>query len=110
MSTDNKAPALRGKNKIFPRRRGLSQGAGYLPYLFIAPLLLFIGFLTLYPTAVTTVLSFFSISPLNEFAFQFNGLDNFVTIFNDPSTQASLFNSLINLSWVSWDQRCSVSL
>ncbi|HUX20016.1 MAG TPA: sugar ABC transporter permease [Spirochaetia bacterium] len=63
---------------------------GYLPYLFIAPLVVFIVVLSLYPTAMTLIESFFNVNPLNP-PVRFNGLQNYRDVFTNPT---------VNFSWV----------
>jgi multiple sugar transport system permease protein len=65
-----------------------------LAYVLLAPLALFIGALTLYPTAVTTVQSFFrenSLDPQHNFV----GLKNFHDAFSDPAIRESFINTLV---------------
>ena len=63
---------------------------GVLPYLLILPLLLFIVVLSLYPTALTFIESFFNVNPLNP-PVRFNGLRNYQDVFTNPT---------VNFSWV----------
>lgn len=65
-----------------------------LAYFLLLPLLLFIGALTLYPTAVTTVEAFFrenSLVPTHGFV----GLENFKLAFDTPSVRESFVNTAI---------------
>ena len=61
-----------------------------LPYVLIAPLVVFIGALSFVPTADTTVEAFFRVMPLDPPA-RFTGLGNFRALFS---------NSVILTSWV----------
>jgi multiple sugar transport system permease protein len=61
-----------------------------LPYVLIAPLVVFIGALSFVPTADTTVEAFFRVMPLDPPA-RFTGLSNFRALFA---------NSVILTSWV----------
>jgi len=72
-----------------PRMRRFGD-YGYLPYLFIAPLVVFIVVLSLYPTAMTLIESFFNVNPLNP-PVRFNGLQNYRDVFTNPT---------VNFSWV----------
>lgn len=61
-----------------------------LPYVLIAPLVVFIGALSFVPTADTTVEAFFRVMPLDP-PTRFTGLSNFRALFS---------NSVILTSWV----------
>jgi multiple sugar transport system permease protein len=61
-----------------------------LPYVLLAPLVVFIGALSFVPTADTTVEAFFRVMPLDPPA-RFTGLGNFRALFT---------NSVILTSWV----------
>jgi multiple sugar transport system permease protein len=67
-----------------------SFGRRLLPYVLIAPLVVFIGALSFVPTADTTVEAFFRVMPLDPPA-RFTGLGNFRALFT---------NSVILTSWV----------
>lgn len=65
-----------------------------LAYVLLAPLALFIGALTLYPTAVTTVEAFFrenSLDPQHNFV----GLKNFHDAFSNPAIRESFVNTIV---------------
>ena len=65
------------------QRRPGSDGA--LPYLMIAPLVVFIAALAIYPTVLTIIDAFVHLDPLtppNRFA----GFGNFESIFNNPQS------------------------
>ena len=62
----------------------------FLPYLLILPLLIFIIFLSIYPTALTLIDSFFNVNPLNP-PVRFSGFNNYISV---------LSNSFVVESWV----------
>lgn len=65
-----------------------------LAYVLLAPLALFIGALTLYPTALTIVEAFFredSLDPHHGFV----GLRNFSDAFADPAIRESFVNTIV---------------
>ena len=72
-----------------PRRRKVVD---WLPYSLIAPLMIFIVGLSLFPAGVTLVESFFKIQPLDP-PNRFNGLENFTTLFGDPAVRSSMANT-----------------
>src|SRR5664279_1768824 len=72
-----------------PRRRGR-----FLPYILLSPLVLFIGALGLYPTAVTTVQAFFTVNPVNP-PTRFAGLANFRALLHNPFVRQSAANTLL---------------
>ena len=72
-----------------PRRRGR-----FLPYILLSPLVLFIGALALYPTAVTTVQAFFTVNPVNP-PTRFAGLANFRALLHNPFVRESAANTLL---------------
>ena len=63
-----------------------------LPWVFIGPALLFIGFYILWPVINTTYMSFF-----DRFTENFIGLKNYVYIFSNPAMLVILRNTLL---WV----------
>ncbi len=65
-----------------------------LPYLLIAPLLLFIGGLAIYPTVLTFVKSFFIVNPINP-PQRFAGLANYTGLFSDPDVVRSWVNTVL---------------
>ena len=65
-----------------------------LAFVLLAPLALFIGVLTLYPTAVTTVQAFFRVDALDPNQ-GFVGLRNFKDAFNSPAVKESFVNTLV---------------
>jgi len=79
-----------------PRRRrfrSVSQQRQLLAYILLMPLALFIGVLTLYPTAVTTVEAFFRVDALAP-SQGFIGLGNFRDAFNSSPVRESFFNTI----------------
>ena len=72
-----------------PRRRGR-----FLPYILISPLILFIGVLALYPTAVTTVQAFFTVNPVNP-PTRYSGLANFRALLHNPFVRQSAANTVL---------------
>jgi multiple sugar transport system permease protein len=73
-----------------PHRRRTS----WAPYLFIAPLMLFIVVLSFYPTAVTFVESFFRVDPL-EPPVQFVGLGNYLALLQNPGVILGMENTAL---------------
>ncbi|MFB5188696.1 carbohydrate ABC transporter permease [Alicyclobacillus fastidiosus] len=74
-------------------RRGRGRG-GLLGYALILPLVFFIGFLSIYPTALTFIDSFFTDNPLNP-PVRFSGLHNYLSIFKDPMIDHSWGNTAL---------------
>jgi multiple sugar transport system permease protein len=82
--------------------RGVQNGRGgarrrridLLPYALVAPLVVFIVGLALFPAGVTIVESFFRVQPLNP-PDRFTGLDNFTALFSNPSVISSMGNTAI---------------
>ncbi len=72
----------------------MSQQRQRLAYVLLAPLALFIGVLTLYPTAVTTVEAFFRVDSLAS-NHAFVGLQNFKDAWNSPAVRESMVNTLV---------------
>ncbi len=67
---------------------------GALPYVLIFPLVAFIVILSLYPTAMTFVESFFNVNPLNP-PVHFNGLKNYTDVFTNPTVNFSWVNTVL---------------
>lgn len=65
-----------------------------LPYLLIAPLLLFIGGLAIYPTVLTFVKSFFIVNPISP-PQRFAGLANYTAMFSDTEVIWSWVNTAL---------------
>ncbi|MFW6387739.1 MAG: carbohydrate ABC transporter permease [bacterium] len=63
-----------------------------LPYVFMGPAVLVLGFYLVYPTLNTTYLSF-----MDNFGNQFVGLENYIYIFSNPAMLVVLRNTLL---WV----------
>jgi multiple sugar transport system permease protein len=71
-------------------RRGKRETA--LPYAMVAPLLVFIGVLALYPTVLTAYGAFVHDDALTP-PEHFTGLANFQSIFNNPAIRQSFVNT-----------------
>jgi multiple sugar transport system permease protein len=85
--------ARRGGPRWRRRHKSVKKQRQRLAYILLAPLALFIGVLTLYPTAVTTVQAFFRVNSLvpNQ---SFIGLQNFRDAFNSPAIRESMVNTI----------------
>jgi multiple sugar transport system permease protein len=86
-------PAGGARRSRSRRRPKFMRQRQFLAYLLLAPLILFIAVLTLYPTAVTTVEAFFNVNYLNP-QHGFAGLQNFRAAFATPAIRASMVNTL----------------
>lgn len=75
------------------RHPTVKQQRQRLAYILLAPLALFIGVLTLYPTAVTTVEAFFRVNSLIPRQ-NFIGFQNFKDAFNSPTIRESFVNTI----------------
>jgi multiple sugar transport system permease protein len=78
--------------QVQSRRIRRGKGETALPYAMIAPLLVFIGALALYPTVKTVYAAFVhndALDPPNHFA----GLANFKDVFNNSQVRDSLLNT-----------------
>jgi len=64
-----------------------------LPYLLVAPLVVFIVALAIVPAGYTLAQSFFRVQELDPPA-RFNGLDNFRSLLGNPNVQGSALNTL----------------
>ena len=79
-------PRLSGRSRALVRRETISA------YLFLLPsLLFFVGFVVV-PMAMCLVTSFFNYT---DTAFQFVGLENYVSLFKDPIFLIALKNTLL---------------
>lgn len=65
-----------------------------LPWLLVAPLVVFIAALSFYPTVVTTIEAFFRVSPLDP-PTRFNGLGNFRALFANSAVTTSWLNTVV---------------
>ncbi len=74
-----------------PRRR---KRIDALPWLLVSPLAIFIVGLALVPAAYTIIASFFRVDELDP-PTRFNGLDNFVHIFQNGAILSSMGNTLL---------------
>lgn len=82
------------KTPVFTRRRRAQTQSRLLPYVLIAPLVVFIAALSLYPTILTFIDSFVSDNLLNP-VHGFNGLSNYTHVVRDPLVQFSAGNTVI---------------
>ncbi len=69
------------------KRRARRDGA--LPYALVAPLVVFIGALAIYPTVLTVIEAFFHSDPLTP-PNHFVGLGNFSSLFENPQVRHSI--------------------
>ena len=74
-------------------RRG--GGAGFAPFLFLAPALIVTGAVVVYPVIRTIVLSFSNYVVYDPDSLRFTGLDNFRAILGDEVFWISLWHSAI---------------
>jgi multiple sugar transport system permease protein len=74
-------------------KRAVRRGR-LLPWLLVAPLVVFIAALSFYPTVVTTIEAFFRVSPLDP-PTRFNGLGNFRALFANSAITASWVNTVV---------------
>jgi multiple sugar transport system permease protein len=74
-------------------KRAVRRGR-LLPWLLVAPLVVFIAALSFYPTVVTTIEAFFRVSPLDP-PTRFNGLGNFRALFANSAITASWANTVV---------------
>ncbi|MET3804139.1 multiple sugar transport system permease protein [Nakamurella sp. UYEF19] len=65
-----------------------------LPFLLIAPVVIFIIGLALVPAGFTVIQSFFTVDELDPPA-RFSGLNNFVQLFHDPAVTSSVGNTVL---------------
>jgi multiple sugar transport system permease protein len=82
----------RGTRRTARRTGGRVGDGGILPYAMIAPLVVFIGVLSFYPTVLTIIEAFFHIDPLSP-PDHFAGLGNFSALFTDAQVRQSIENS-----------------
>jgi len=73
----------------------LASSSKFVGYLFVAPILIFMGIWFYYPLLRSFVYSFQDISFLNPDAAKFIGLDNYVEMLKDPDFWGALKNSVI---------------
>lgn len=74
----------------FERRAARNDGP--LPYFLIAPLVVFIGALAIYPTVLTVMEAFVHLDPLTP-PNHFVGLGNFRAVFSNPQVITSIENT-----------------
>lgn len=89
---DNKLETTRQHNGIYKQSR--RRKAKFLPYLLVAPLILFIAVLALYPTLLTFVKSFFIVSALDPTQ-KFAGLANYIAVLTDSGVIQSILNTFL---------------
>jgi multiple sugar transport system permease protein len=65
---------------------------GALPYALVAPLVVFIGALAIYPTVLTVIQAFFHADPLTP-PNHFVGLQNFSAVLSNPQVRTSIENT-----------------
>lgn len=70
----------------------------FLPYALVAPLAIFIVALALIPAFYTIVASFFRDQQLNPHV-KFNGLSNFVNLFQDAAVVSSIWNTAMYVAF-----------
>ena len=75
-----------------PARRPRSTGAGPLPYVLIAPVIVFIACLALVPAVFTIIQSFFTVNALDP-PTRFSGLRNFRALAESDAIRSSLANT-----------------
>jgi multiple sugar transport system permease protein len=76
------------------RRRHRPSGSGPLPYVLVAPVLLFIAGLALVPAVFTIVQSFFTVNALDP-PTRFSGLANFRNLLASDAIRSSMANTLL---------------
>lgn len=72
-----------------------SRSRQIYPYVLLAPVMLIMAAVLLYPWVISFLLSFQSWTPLRPIPARFVGLENYVRIFTDPSFWSSLQNTAI---------------
>ena len=80
-----------------PRRRGdptRRHGRGYVPWLYLAPVLLFIGVFKAWPTLWGIWLSFFHVRPY--LGNQYVGGQNYAKLFSDADLRSAVLHTLID--------------
>ena len=78
--------------------RARLQGAGFdrfVPYLLLAPALLVLSGMLLYPLAYVAVESFFDVAPLRHVGWGSAGLGNYGRLFHDPQLVASIVRTVV---------------
>lgn len=89
-STDS----LSGGSRPSSVTKSLFKKFDALPYLLIAPLMIFIIGLAIIPAVYTIVESFYKVQPLNP-PNAFYGFNNFKNIFANPDIRSSLTNTIL---------------
>jgi ABC-type sugar transport system permease subunit len=75
------------------RRRAL--GRRLLPYALLAPALLVLGGMLVYPLAYVGVESFFDVAPLRHLGWGSSGLGNYKRLFHDDAVGASIVRTVV---------------
>jgi multiple sugar transport system permease protein len=89
-ATARQPQAAGGPNRVAPVRRSRFD---VLPYLLIAPVLIFIACLALVPAVFTVVQSFFRVNALDP-PTRFDGFGNFVRLAHDKAVIGSIGNTV----------------
>lgn len=96
---NGKASSGQGTGDAFPggvfsgkRRMRFDRRGGFLPYVLVTPLALFVILLTVVPAAFTLGESFFRVDLLDP-PVRFTGLDNFIKLFQNPAIASSFGNT-----------------
>jgi multiple sugar transport system permease protein len=74
------------------KRRQRVRRDGALPYVLVAPLVVFIGALAIYPTVLTVIEAFFHSDPLTP-PNHFVGFGNFSAVLSNPQVRHSIENT-----------------
>ena len=90
MSSINDALALEA-----PRRRKRPRRSGLLPYALLTPAVVVVLIIVFAPMVEALVTSFYEYVLFRPNAAKFVGLDNFVTLFNDPVFWTSLWQTAL---------------
>ncbi|MFD1079687.1 carbohydrate ABC transporter permease, partial [Longispora fulva] len=83
-----------GGDEPSPTARRSSARTSPLPYVLIAPVILFIAGLALVPAVFTIVQSFFTVNALDP-PTRFSGLDNFRALAEDAAIRSSIANTAL---------------
>ena len=92
MTTVDEAPAAEAAGAEPPRRTGRAGPSRWLAVAFLAPALVFLGFIVVYPIVFTVIRSLFDATGT-----RFVGAGNYTDMFTDRQTLVSLRNTVI---WV----------
>ncbi len=90
---EDRRPAAKTRSRWLPGGKQTRPGRdGALPYLMIAPLVVFIAALAIYPTVLTIIEAFFHSDPLTP-PNRFVGFGNFAGIFSNSQVRTSFENT-----------------